>query len=462
MKILFSLVIGSLFGVIFYTYHTGEINLLLRTLGYVAFAFLSISLIVSPSMRLLGSNHLIGYRRIFGVLAFFVALAHSLKYFFDEYTYNQVFFIAKHFLELDVLSGTISLILMSVLGITSLQFFIRLLGSHWKNIQTLIFPLYCIAGAHIAFASRFDIGYMVMIAIVVLMRISVYLFFESPKISDRKQGVPGGRWLCVPCGYIYDPKIGDIDSGIAPGTSFENIPETWKCPVCGVSKSDFIPLEETSDTVASTEGEIISHTLLNPTTLELKIKSEKKYASKVGQYMKYTLHDRDGDFSRCYSIVEEKDGVFTFTIKLKGGRAARILEKKKAGDTLGVDGVYGNFTLQDTENPKVCIASGTGLAPIMRMLRSLEAETKKVLYFSVSHKDELFYIEELKSIPNLEAIIHVTQESVPGYGEGRISLDGLTYPKNTEFYLCGTPGLVSSATDVLKSQGYNEIYSEKF
>jgi predicted ferric reductase len=51
------------------------------------------------------------------------------------------------------------------------------------------------------------------------------------------------------------------------------------------------------------------------------------------------------------------------------------------------------------------------------MLRSLKAETKKVLYFSVSHKDELFYIEEIRAIPNLEAIIHVTQESVPGYGE---------------------------------------------
>ena len=41
------------------------------------------------------------------------------------------------------------------------------------------------------------------------------------------------------CGYEYDPAAGDPDSGIAPGTAFEDLPEDWVCPVCGASKSDF-------------------------------------------------------------------------------------------------------------------------------------------------------------------------------------------------------------------------------
>ncbi len=49
------------------------------------------------------------------------------------------------------------------------------------------------------------------------------------------------KYVCVPCGYIYDPAEGDTDSGIAVGTSFEDIPEDWVCPVCGVDKSDFEP-----------------------------------------------------------------------------------------------------------------------------------------------------------------------------------------------------------------------------
>lgn len=47
-----------------------------------------------------------------------------------------------------------------------------------------------------------------------------------------------GKWLCKVCGYIYDETIGDEDSGISPGTKFEDIPDDWVCPVCGVSKGD--------------------------------------------------------------------------------------------------------------------------------------------------------------------------------------------------------------------------------
>jgi len=47
------------------------------------------------------------------------------------------------------------------------------------------------------------------------------------------------QWECTICGYIYDPAAGDPDAGIPPGTSFENIPEDWICPDCGVSKDMF-------------------------------------------------------------------------------------------------------------------------------------------------------------------------------------------------------------------------------
>ena len=47
------------------------------------------------------------------------------------------------------------------------------------------------------------------------------------------------KWLCVVCGYVYDETAGDPDSGIAPGTKFEDIPADWVCPVCGVTKDQF-------------------------------------------------------------------------------------------------------------------------------------------------------------------------------------------------------------------------------
>lgn len=47
------------------------------------------------------------------------------------------------------------------------------------------------------------------------------------------------KFLCVVCGFIYDEVKGDPDSGLAPGTKWEDIPEDWSCPECGVTKADF-------------------------------------------------------------------------------------------------------------------------------------------------------------------------------------------------------------------------------
>lgn len=50
------------------------------------------------------------------------------------------------------------------------------------------------------------------------------------------------RYVCIPCGWIYDPVEGDPDSGIAPGTPFKDIPDDWTCPACGVGKEYFEPV----------------------------------------------------------------------------------------------------------------------------------------------------------------------------------------------------------------------------
>jgi len=54
------------------------------------------------------------------------------------------------------------------------------------------------------------------------------------------------KYICTVCDYIYNPKDGDPDSGIAAGTAFEDIPEDWECPDCGVSKTDFEPYVDDS------------------------------------------------------------------------------------------------------------------------------------------------------------------------------------------------------------------------
>jgi rubredoxin len=47
------------------------------------------------------------------------------------------------------------------------------------------------------------------------------------------------KYVCTVCQYIYDPAEGDPEYGQPPGTAFENLPDDWVCPECGVPKSDF-------------------------------------------------------------------------------------------------------------------------------------------------------------------------------------------------------------------------------
>ena len=47
------------------------------------------------------------------------------------------------------------------------------------------------------------------------------------------------KYVCTVCDYVYDPEKGDPDNSVAPGTSWENVPEDWVCPDCGVGKDSF-------------------------------------------------------------------------------------------------------------------------------------------------------------------------------------------------------------------------------
>jgi rubredoxin len=61
------------------------------------------------------------------------------------------------------------------------------------------------------------------------------------EITTREE-IEMRKWECV-CGYIYDPEKGDPANGVNPGTVWEDVPEDWVCPDCGLSKENFSPLD---------------------------------------------------------------------------------------------------------------------------------------------------------------------------------------------------------------------------
>ena len=63
------------------------------------------------------------------------------------------------------------------------------------------------------------------------------LYSSNKNIFKLRGG--DSMYRCLACGYEYNPEIGDPDNGIAPGTAFEDLPDTWVCPLCGVGKDMF-------------------------------------------------------------------------------------------------------------------------------------------------------------------------------------------------------------------------------
>lgn len=65
-------------------------------------------------------------------------------------------------------------------------------------------------------------------------------YINPEKLKKRIISSITATYRCPVCGYVYDPELGDPASGISPGTSFEDLPDNWICPVCSTPRSEFI------------------------------------------------------------------------------------------------------------------------------------------------------------------------------------------------------------------------------
>jgi rubredoxin/flavin reductase (DIM6/NTAB) family NADH-FMN oxidoreductase RutF len=70
-------------------------------------------------------------------------------------------------------------------------------------------------------------------------------YIREKPAARLKEGVANmNKYKCLMCGYIYDPDVGDPDNDVEAGTAFEDLPDDWVCPECGVGKDEFEPTED--------------------------------------------------------------------------------------------------------------------------------------------------------------------------------------------------------------------------
>jgi len=201
----------------------------------------------------------------------------------------------------------------------------------------------------------------------------------------------------------------------------------------------------------------------------------------AGQFAEVTTPD--GTVTRAYSFAAPSaaDGSLEFYVKLRpGGAFSTYLDQQaKVGDRLGVRGPVGAFTLRDNGlRPRWLVCGGTGLAPIMAMVRQMANEgtpNQTVLILGVDHPDGVYATDELAALrdqlPGLRTVITVTDpagqpwDSLVGTAVDALKADCETLSDNDErpdVYLCGPPGFLTAARECATKYGIpdDQIYEE--
>ncbi|MCH8518820.1 ferredoxin [Candidatus Gracilibacteria bacterium] len=189
---------------------------------------------------------------------------------------------------------------------------------------------------------------------------------------------------------------------------------------------------------------------------------------KPGQYISLLMNDKWGEFSRSYSIAEHTNHSFILNIKLeKYGRGSNYLKNLANGNKITYLGPLGNFYLknEDDTGRKIFIATGTGLAPLYNMIIHLPKETPKLLIFGNRFEGDIYYMNKLLLVENLEIVLKVSRPHKDHLeSKGRVTDELKKIEKGEEVYLCGNPHMITEVKNHLIDAGHEKekLFSEAF
>ena len=218
--------------------------------------------------------------------------------------------------------------------------------------------------------------------------------------------------------------------------------------------------------------------------ITLKLKDPPEIEMTAGQYVQIEIPEyelTDEPVYRAYSVAgnaSDKNRVELEIRYVPDGIATTYVHKYlQEGESLTFNGPYGDFYLRDTEREVVCIAGGSGMAPIKSILLDMEEKgiDRRVRYFfGARSKKDLFLVEEMreleKRLPNFEFIPALSQPEESDNWEGETGLitdvldRHMESGENVEAYLCGSPGMIDACVKVLSENGVPDelTYYDKF
>jgi ferredoxin-NADP reductase len=241
------------------------------------------------------------------------------------------------------------------------------------------------------------------------------------------------------------------------------------------------------------DAHFVSKTELAPNIYKLTFKLSEELIFKAGQYLIFMIPHEDKLIRRLYSIASphfHTQGVDIIAHIIEGGIASTRFATLSEGDVLQVQGPAGVFTLRENARPKMFLATGTGIAPILSILQSTltesgEAAPRMMLFWGLRTKSDAYYVDELNGLvaryPSLDVRICLSRESadtlegisdiyMPGRIDSVLSNHILVHPSvlnninNLDYYLCGSVAAVDTFNTILANVSVDKshIYFEKF
>ncbi len=214
--------------------------------------------------------------------------------------------------------------------------------------------------------------------------------------------------------------------------------------------------------------------LLDPKAIEIN----------AGQFVQFQVPEyelTDEPVYRAYSVASNPADKSKIELEIRlvpnGICTTYVHNYLKEGDEVIINGPYGEFFLRDTRRDVVCIAGGSGMAPIKSILLDMAEKginrTTRYFFGARTTKD-LFLVEELRELeeklPDFVFIPALSNPEEDAHWEGETGLitdvvaRHMTSGNNVEAYLCGSPGMIDACTKVLTGKGVPEelIYYDKF